>query len=122
MNLIQTLRRIGQQMNGWRYGINMLNHQLIIIKKLYTKHGLEIKLTCDACPEQYEVFKDGVQVAYYRLRHGEFRVDHPSCGDETIYEAEPLGDGMFYEKERLVYLTKALRCVLSKIQPLSTSR
>lgn len=115
MNIIQSLRRVGQSLTGWAYSAKMLRCQLVLLKKLYLKNGLEIKVTCEACPEQYEVFKDGKQVAYYRLRHGEFRVDYPDCGGETIYEAEPVGDGTFDESERLVYLTKAMRAVLSKI-------
>lgn len=102
-------------MNGWEYSGQMLTAQLPLVKKLYAKHGLEIKLTCGACPEQYEVFKEGEQVAYYRLRHGEFTVDYPNCSGETIYEAEPNGDGTFDEDERVIYLTRAMRKVLEKI-------
>ena len=50
--------------------------------------SLEFKMTCRACPEQYDVFEDGVQVAYVRLRHGSLRVDVPDCGGETIYTHE----------------------------------
>lgn len=115
LNITQAFRRLGQQMNGWNKSFDMQEAQLPLVKKLYTKNGLELKITCGACPEQYEVFKDGKQVAYYRLRHGEFRVDYPECGGETIYEAEPFGDGMFETNERLIYLTRAMRKVLQKI-------
>lgn len=115
MNLSQTFRRLGPQMGGWANAYKMLLAQLPLIEKLYTKNGLSIKLTCAACPEQYEVFKDGNQVAYYRLRHGEFRVDYPDCGGETIYEGSPNGDGTFDANERIVYLTKALRHLLHKL-------
>lgn len=106
---------MGQQMSGWKSALSMQDAQMPIIQKLYAKHGLELKITCGACPEQYEVFKDGVQVGYYRLRHGLFRVDYPTVNKETIYEAEPLGDGIFDDSERLVYLTKAMRMVIEKI-------
>lgn len=112
MGLLQAMRRIGQQFKGWSHSYDMLSAQLPLIKKLYAKNGLVIKLTCGACPEQYEVFKDGEQVAYYRLRHGGFTVDYPSCGGQTIYEDFPNGDGTFDENKRLIYLTKALREVL----------
>jgi len=115
MNLLQSFRRLGQQMKGWSKAIDMQLHQFALIKKLYAKNGLKIKMTCSACPEQYEVFKEGKQVAYYRLRHGTFRIDYPTCGEETIYEADPNGDGIFDDNERLNYLTKAMRIVLSKI-------
>jgi hypothetical protein len=93
----------------------MQSAQLPLIQKLYARNGLEIKLTSYACPEQYEIFKDDKQVAYYRLRHGAFRVDIPDCGGNTIYEAEPKGDGIFDNDERLVYMTKALRELLKHL-------
>jgi hypothetical protein len=115
MDLLQSMRRLGQQSKGLAQSFIGQNQQQLLIKKLYENNGLEIKMTCGACPEQYEVFKDGKQVAYYRLRHGEFRVDYPDCGGETIYYAEPNGDGIFDDEERLVYLTTAMRKVLEAI-------
>ena len=115
MNIIQKFRRFGQQMNGWGNAIDTQDAQMNLSNKLYAKNGLEIK-GGGACPEQYEVFKDGKQVAYYRLRHGEFRVDYPECGEETIYEAEPNGDGIFDDNERIIYLSKAMHKVLTKLK------
>ena len=67
--------------------------------------GLFFKKTCAACPEQYDVFKDGEQVGYVRLRHGCLRVDAPSCGDQTIlYSEGVIGDGEFEESEREQWL------------------
>jgi len=75
-------------------------------------NGYELVQTCGACPEQYDVFKDGKQVAYFRLRHGWFRVDVPDCGGETIFESEDsVGDGRFEEDERMGFLTKAVNAV-----------
>lgn len=75
-------------------------------------HGYRLELTCGACPEQYDVYDSlGQQVAYFRLRHGEFRVDVPDCGGETIYTAEPDGDGIFTREERVKYLTEAVLAV-----------
>ena len=48
--------------------------------------GLNFKKTCDACPEQYDVFKDEKQVGYVRLRWGNLTVDSPDCGGESVYE------------------------------------
>lgn len=116
MDLIQTMRRLGQQMKGWQYAGDMLAAQLPLIEKLYAKHGFKIKLTCSACPEQYEVFKDGEQVAYLRLRHGHFTVDYPNVSGEEIFSAEPNGDGCFDDNERLTYLTMAKRAILAKLK------
>ena len=73
--------------------------------------GYELKLTCSACPEQYDVFKDGKQIAYLRLRHGWFYASVPDCSDNIVYKAEPKGDGMFEEDERMRYLTEAIEAV-----------
>lgn len=67
--------------------------------------------TCSACPEQYDVFLDGVRVAYFRLRHGIFTVDVPDAGGETIYTAYPNGDGIFEAAERDYYIHNALGAV-----------
>lgn len=52
----------------------------------YSIKGLNFVMTCEACPEQYDVFKEDKQVAYVRLRFGGLRVDYPECGGETIYK------------------------------------
>lgn len=75
--------------------------------------GFELVKTSDACPEQYDVFKNGEQVAYLRLRHGYFTCEVPDCGGKLVYEARPEGDGIFEPEERERYLTAALQAVLS---------
>ena len=71
--------------------------------------------TCGACPEQYNAFIGDEQVGYLRLRHGYFRVDYPDCGGETIYSAEPKGDGCFECDERKYYLEEAKKAILNKL-------
>ena len=46
---------------------------------------ITLKLTCSACPEQYDAFVGARKVGYLRLRWGEFTVEHPDCGGEMIY-------------------------------------
>ena len=75
-------------------------------------HGYRLHRTCSACPEQYDVFDDlGQQVAYFRLRHGGFRVSVPDVGGEVVYSANPEGDGIFMDSERVRYLTEAVLAV-----------
>lgn len=71
----------------------------------------EFICTCSACPEQYDVFKDGVQVAYLRLRHGRFTVSAPDWSGENIYIANPDGDGCFTPNERDTYINNALEAI-----------
>lgn len=74
---------------------------------------ITLRLTCGACPEQYDAFdENGKQVGYLRLRHGYFRVDYPECGGEAIFEGTPSGDGCFEDGERDHYL----RCAVDAIE------
>lgn len=77
--------------------------------------GCKLDLTCTACPEQYDVFKNGAQIGYLRLRHGEFRADFPDCGEKTVYEAEPKGDGVFEDDERDFFLNEAVSALLAEL-------
>jgi hypothetical protein len=72
---------------------------------------IKLRETCGMCPEQYDAYVDGKQVGYLRLRHGQFRVDCPDCGDVTIFEAEPNGDGIFDDDEREGYLLQAKQAI-----------
>lgn len=61
------------------------------------------------------VFGNGHQIGYLRLRHGEFRVDYPDCGDETIYQSQEMqGDGKFEDNEREHFLMKAREAIVKK--------
>jgi hypothetical protein len=71
-------------------------------------NGYILEQTCARCPEQYEVFKGGKQVAYLRLRHGEFSADMPDPGGNTVFEVCPHGDGWFEDYERQHYLEAAI--------------
>lgn len=80
-----------------------------------TIDGVELRMTCRACPEQYDAYIDGKQVGYLRLRHGWFRVDVPDCGGQTIYEASPAGGGEFNDDEREKYLGYAVTAILAAL-------
>jgi hypothetical protein len=75
--------------------------------------GLDLIKTCEACPEQYEVFLGGVPVGYLRLRHGTFRADAIAVGGPTVYSQDGiLGDGEFlHEQDRAKHLLAAVRAL-----------
>lgn len=73
--------------------------------------GYDLHLTCSACPEQYDVYKDGTKVAYFRLRHGYFYASVPDVGGTVVFECEPEGDGIFYDDEREECLRQAIKAV-----------
>ena len=73
--------------------------------------NIELFQTCCAYPEQYDAIHNGDVVGYLRLRGGYFRVDVPHCGGDTIYEANPVGDGEFEDDEREFYLEKAKQVI-----------
>jgi hypothetical protein len=81
----------------------------------YSEEDITLNQTCGACPEQYEAFIGDRQVGYLRLRHGLFRVDYPRCGDETIFECETEGDGIFDSDERDIMLRQAKLAILERI-------
>lgn len=82
----------------------------------YTIKDCNLYLTCGACPEQYDVFYNGNQIGYLRLRHGNFSVSYPDVGGKIVMFASPKGDGMFYEDERMPYLEKAINALLNEHQ------
>lgn len=64
-----------------------------------------------ACPEQYDVYLNGIEIGYLRLRHGCFTVSYTykSSIDNVIWVDYPNGDGIFDSEERYKYLKKAIK-------------
>lgn len=81
-----------------------------------TINGYDLVRTCTACPQEYDVYKNGEQVGYLRLRHGTFRADVPDCGGKTVYLSHPKGDGTFYDDEEDLYLTRAINAIDSYLK------
>ena len=80
--------------------------------KAMTIKGYELVLTNADCPEQYDVFKDGEQVAYFRLRHGFFSAECPEACEELVYEAKTKGSGAFDDDdEREKCISEAIDAV-----------
>ena len=48
--------------------------------------GYDLHQTCGSAPEQYDVFKDGIQVGYLRERNDWFTAEVPDCGGELVHE------------------------------------
>lgn len=63
-----------------------------------------------SCPEQYDVYLDGKEIGYLRLRHGRFRAETP-FGGQVVYVAEPEGDGCFKDHERDQHLAAAIKAI-----------
>ena len=60
--------------------------------------SLRFEKTCDACPEQYDVFDGDKEVGYVRLRFSHLYASCPSVGGKVVYEAtigESGWDGCF---------------------------
>lgn len=76
---------------------------------------IELKMTCGACPEQYDAFANGKTVGYLRLRHGYFRVELFAPGGTTVYETKTIGDGIFDEDEREFHLQKAKDAIAAEL-------
>ena len=78
----------------------------------FSHAGILLKLTCGACPEQYDAFDGaGKRVGYFRLRHGWFTVRYPDVGGKLVYEAGPNGDGQFNNDEREGFLIAGIEAL-----------
>ena len=77
--------------------------------------GCDLVCTCSAHPEQYDVFHDGKQIGYLRLRSGHFYAEHPVCGGKQVYHANVTGDGDFTDaQEQNGHLRFAVRALLNE--------
>ena len=69
--------------------------------------------TCEAWPEQYDVYRGKRQVAYVRLRMGSLTVEVPDVNGELIYYKNYEKDsakGYFYtQEERMEQLIKIVK-------------
>ena len=72
--------------------------------------------TCEACPEQYDVYHGKHKVGYLRLRGGSFTAEYPDCFGELVYHANPKGDGSFHEDERGFHLDKAVAALRARMR------
>lgn len=62
--------------------------------------AISLTRTSIAAPEQYDVFRDGRQIGYLRLRHGHFRAHYPDhLAPDSVYDTGVRGDGSFYDDE-----------------------
>ena len=61
---------------------------MTIITKRIKAVNVDFHETCSACPEQYDVYIDGFQIGYVRLRWGYLRCQSPYVGDKCVYEYE----------------------------------
>lgn len=67
-----------------------------------------------SCPEQYDVFLNGKEIGYLRLRHGSFSAYLTEMGKdwERVYQSEAMvGDGCFEDDERDYFLTAAINAI-----------
>lgn len=75
---------------------------------------LHFELTCQACPEQYDVFDEHDKiVAYVRLRWGHLRIYCPDVGGTLIYE-QSFDDeykGIFNDEEREFYFPEIHKAI-----------
>lgn len=80
---------------------------------------LDFVLTCASHPEQYDVYDEaGKEVGYLRLRWGEFRVDYPTCGGETLWRfafPDQFKGEFEGEEERTLFMYRAKSLILGRI-------
>jgi len=75
--------------------------------------AVELRQVSRAMPESYELFRDGREIGYLRLRHGHFKVYHISQPTNPVYSTGTIGDGSFQDQfERETELRAAAVAVL----------
>ena len=74
---------------------------------------IELKMTCGACPEQYDAFLNDENIGYLRLRHGYFRAEFKG---KTVYDSYTIGDGCFEYEERNKHLKKAKKAIFKAME------
>ena len=86
-------------------------------KNLIDVDGFIFHKTCDAWPEQYDVYKGSKQVAYVRLRMGRLSVSVPDVGGEVVYyknyEKDP-AKGYFYTQEERMGQLRRIAKILKR--------
>lgn len=88
--------------------------------------GCILKLSSPAAPEAYDVFKDGLQIGYLRLRWGKFKAYTPHYSDIVVYEAlldptESQG-GFNSEDETILHLTKGTKACIKVFAAFQSSK
>lgn len=82
-------------------------------KNLIDIDGLVFHKTCDAWPEQYDVYKGSKQVAYIRLRMGSLTVRVPDVDGELVYyknyENDPTKGYFYTQEERMGQLRRIVK-------------
>ncbi|CAB4134451.1 hypothetical protein UFOVP273_71 [uncultured Caudovirales phage] len=78
---------------------------------------VEFRLTCMACPEQYDVYLGDKEIGYVRLRWGHLRVNYPDFMGKEVY-SEQVGHefcGEFHDDHmRRRYLKRIARILLTE--------
>lgn len=83
---------------------------------------MELKLTCYASPEQYELYSllDKQIKGYFRVRWSSFTCEFPDVGGELVYDNyidEDGWSGRFNSHEqRIEELTKAVKEIIKKLR------
>lgn len=72
---------------------------------------VELRQTCSACPEQYDMYIDCKNIGYFRTRHGYFTVEY-LLNETQVFASGIKGDGGFDPEERDFFLEEGIKAVL----------
>ena len=72
---------------------------------------VELHQTCSASPEQYDMYVNGENIGYFRIRHGYFTVEYLLNGAQ-VFGSGIKGDGEFDSEERDFFLKEGIKAVL----------
>lgn len=75
-----------------------------------------LDMTSFAAPEQYDVYLNGEQVGYLRLRNGHFTCDYPEYGKQRLVNAYINSQSRFEEQERDLMIRTALTAITQQLK------
>lgn len=73
---------------------------------------VELRQTCSASPEQYDMYVEDENIGYFRTRHGYFTVEYLLNGTQ-VFASGIKGDGGFDSDERDFFLKEGIKAVLA---------
>lgn len=86
----------------------------------FEQRSIDLRMTCDQCPEQYDMYLNDIKLGRVHLRHGclTVMIEHANGTDHEIYYAEPTdAEGSFVDDgQRDKYFATIRRAALDWVR------
>jgi hypothetical protein len=86
----------------------------------FEQRTIDLRMTCDQCPEQYDMYLNDIHLGRVHLRHGcmSVTIAHADGTDHEIFYDEPLGaEGKFVDdSQRKLYLNDIKKAAMDWVR------